>query len=110
MKSTYHVQYYYYEGYNSSILQPLSIAEEGADFRVSVRSRSAVINDATVPARIRTFIGHDSIALELPEDFILSLTGANDAANAVLNAAAPNTFAIPTIRVVIEDKDGIYCK
>ncbi len=91
------------------MLQPLSIAGEGAnsDFIVPSGSRSVTIDDATVPASIQTLIRVDRIALERPEDFTLTLTGANAAARAALNAAAPNTFAIPTIRVVIEDREGM---
>ncbi len=94
------------------MLQPLSIAGEGAndDFIVPLGSRSVTIGDATVPAGIQTVIRVDRIALERPEDFTLTLTGANAAARAAraaLNAGAPNTFAIPTIRVVIEDREGI---
>ena len=91
------------------MLQPLSIAGEGAnsDFTVPSGSRSVTIDDATVPAGIQTIIRVDRIALELPEDFTMTLMGANAAAVATLNAAVPNTFAIPTIRVVIEDKEGI---
>ncbi len=91
------------------MLQPISIAVEGAnaDFTVPFGSRSVTIDDATVPAGIQTLIRVDRIALERPEDFTLTLTGANAAAVAALNAAAPNTFAIPTIRVVIEDSEGI---
>ncbi len=91
------------------MLQPLSIAGEGPnfDFIVPSVSRSVTIDDATVPARIQTLIRVDRIALERPEDFTLTLMGANAAAVAALNAAAPNTFAILTIRVVIEDREGI---
>ncbi len=91
------------------MLQPLFIAGEGpnSDFTVPSVSRSVTIDDATVPAEILTFIRVDGIALELPEDFTLTLMSAKGAARGTLNAAAPNTFAIPTIRVVIEDRDGI---
>ena len=96
------------------MLQPISIAVEGSnlDFIVLSRSgsRSVVIDDATVPASIWTLIRVDGIALELPEDFTLTLTGTNAAAVAVLNAAAPNTFVIPTIQVVIEDRDGMLAQ
>ena len=92
--------------------QPISTAGEGAnsDFIVPSSSRSAVINNPTIPARIQTLIRIDRLALELPEDFTLSLIGTNSAAIAALNAAAPNTFAISTIRVVIEDREGMYRK
>ena len=91
------------------MLQPLSIAGEGAndDFTVPFGSRSVTIGDATVPASIQTLIQVDRIALERPEHFTLTLTGANAAAVAALNAAAPNIFVFPTIRVVIEDSEGI---
>ena len=90
--------------------KPISIAGEGAnsDFTVPV-SRSATIDNASIPTRIPTFIRVDRIALERPEDFTLTLISANAAANATLNAAAPNAFAIPRIRVVIEDREGMYC-
>ena len=61
-----------------------------------------------MPATIQIFIRIDGRALELPEDFNLTLIGANDAADAALNAAAPNTFVVPTIRVIIEDREGMY--
>jgi len=88
---------------------PLSIAVEGpnADFTVPTGSRSVTIDDATMPASIQTLIRVDRIALELPEDFSMTLMGANAAARAALAAAAPNQFSIPNIRVVIEDSEGI---
>ena len=80
------------------------------DFTIPSGSRSATIDNATIPASIQTLIRVDRIALEMPEDFTLTLIGANAAAIAALNAAAPNTFAIPSIRVTIEDREGMYCK
>ena len=93
------------------MLQPTSTAGEGAnfDFTVPSGSRSATIDNATIPARIQTLIRVDGLALEIPEDFTLTLISTNAAANAVLNAAAPNTFVIPKIRVIIEDREGMYC-
>ena len=90
------------------MLRLTSTAGEGANFDFTVLSRSAQIGDATIPARIWTFIRFDRITLEIPEDFTLTLIGANAAANAVLNAAAPNTFVIPKIRVIIEDREGMH--
>ena len=88
---------------------PLFIAVEGPndDFTVPTGSRSVTIDDATVPANIQTLIRVDRIALEVLEDFSMTLVGANAAGVAALAAAAPNQFSIPNIRVVIEDSEGM---
>ena len=75
------------------------------DFRVS-NTRISIGPVATLAASIQVFIRSDGIALEMPENFTLTLTGRNDAANATLSATAPNIFVIPTVQVVIEDGDG----
>lgn len=82
----------------------------GANFDFTVSSTRFTIGpDATVLGSVMAFIRIDSIALETREDFTLSLVGGNDAARAALRAEDPNTFAFPSIQVIIEDMDGKCC-
>ena len=89
------------------------LAAQGAnaDFTISTTSFQIIGPDITEPFSLSTTIPTDNVALETAEDFVLSLTGVNNAGMAILAATADGQFASPMIRVVIEDTESNlrYC-
>ena len=94
---------------NSFILL-IHFAAEGsnADFTIAPQSFEVIGPDATTPAELTTFIRIDDVALEPPEDYILTVVGRNNAGRAILAPTTPGHFVFPTLGVIIEDVEGKF--
>jgi hypothetical protein len=80
-------------------------ATEGsnADFTIAPQSFEIVGPDARTPAELTTFIRIDGVALEQPEDIMLTVVGRNNAGRAILAPTMPGHFVDPMLRVIIAD-------
>ena len=93
-----------------SFILLIHFAVEGsnADFTIAAQSFEVVGPDARTPAELTTFIRIDGVALEPPEDIILTMVGRNNAGRAILAPTTPGHFVFSTLRVIIEDVEGKF--
>ena len=90
------------------ILIHFAVEGSNADFTIAPQTFEIVGPDATTPAELTTFIRIDGVALEPPEDFILTVVGRNNAGRTILSTTMPGYFVDPTLRVVIEDVESKF--
>ena len=93
---------------DSFILIHFAAEGSNADFTIAPQSFEIVGPDARTPAELTTFIRIDGVALEQPEDIMLTVVGRNNAGRAILSTTMPGYFVFRTLRVIIEDVEGKF--